>query len=142
MKKAYKLLLIVSGSISVALGIIGIFLPLLPTTPFLLLAASCYIRSSDKLYHWLITNKYLGAYIKNYREGRGLSLKVKIFTLSLLWITIGSTIIFSVKLLAVRVLLIIIAIAVTIHITRLKTLKDNGVNFSGTCPPNNSSDKL
>jgi len=70
------------------LGIIGIFLPILPTTPFLLLAAACYARSSKRFYDWLIGNKWLGTYIRNYMEGKGIPLKVKVFTTSLLWITI------------------------------------------------------
>ena len=123
MRSVYKVLLVVAGIVSTALVIVGIFVPLLPTTPFLLLAAACFIRSSEKLYLWLITNKYLGSYIKNYREGRGISLGQKIFILSLLWITIGLSIIFATDLLIVRLLLCAIASAVTIHILRFKTLR-------------------
>ena len=71
--------LIIIGSFFTGLGILGLFLPLLPTTPFLLLAAACYIRSSERFYNWLINNKWLGNYIKNYLEGKGVSLKAKVF---------------------------------------------------------------
>jgi len=81
--------LIIVGSFFAGLGILGIFLPLLPTTPFLLLAAACYIRSSEKLYNWLMNNKWIGRYIKNYLEGKGIPLKSKVLSISALWITIG-----------------------------------------------------
>ena len=70
--------LISLGSISLALGVIGIFLPILPTTPFLLLTAWLYAKSSPTLYHWLLTNKYFGKYIRRYRQGLGIPLKTKI----------------------------------------------------------------
>jgi len=67
-----KLVLIVSGTFFLGLGITGIFLPLLPATPFILLAALCYARNSKKLYNWLVNNGWFGNYIKNYREGKGI----------------------------------------------------------------------
>ncbi|MBA7498016.1 Inner membrane protein YbaN [subsurface metagenome] len=98
-------------------------MPLLPTTPFLLLAAACYIRSSERFYNWLINNKWLGNYIKNYLEGKGVSLKVKVLSISLLWITIGYSVVFVVNIFPIRVILILIAIGVTIHILSIRTLK-------------------
>ncbi len=82
-------LLVVAGSVSVALGIAGIFLPLLPTTPFLLLAAACYVRSSPRLYRWLMNHRWTGEYIRDYREKRGLPLRTKILTVLILWATVG-----------------------------------------------------
>ena len=117
-----KVALIFVGSVSVALGTIGIFLPLLPSTPFLLLAAACFIRSSDRLYAWLTNNKYLGPYIRNYREKRGMTVCTKATVLSLLWLTIGYSAIFATESLAVRIALAMIAVAVTVHILSLKTL--------------------
>jgi uncharacterized membrane protein YbaN (DUF454 family) len=119
-------LLIVAGTISTGLGIIGIFVPILPTTPFLLLAAACYMRSSARFYRWLLNNRILGAYVKNYIEGRGMPLKIKILTILLLWVTIGLTVTFGVQNTAVRIVLIIIAIGVTIHVslTRTKRVKN------------------
>jgi hypothetical protein len=118
-----KILLIVSGTFFLLLGLIGIFIPILPTTPFLLLAAACYARGSKKFYNWLINNKFLGKYIKNYREGRGISLKIKIITISILWITILFSTFLIVTNLLLQIILLIIAIFVTIHLLTIKTMK-------------------
>jgi uncharacterized membrane protein YbaN (DUF454 family) len=115
--------LIIAGTIFLVLGVIGIFLPLLPTTPFLLLAAACYARSSKRFYNWLLSNKWFGNYIKNYREGKGIPLRIKILTLSFLWIVIICTTIFVANILLGRIILILIAIGVTIHILSVRTLK-------------------
>jgi len=114
-------LLLIAGTLCVGLGIIGIFLPIVPTTPFLLLAAACYARSSQKFYTWLITNRVFGSYLKNYREGKGIPLRVKVGTLSLLWITIGFSVIFVIHILWIQSVLFFIAIAVTLHILATKT---------------------
>ena len=116
-----KWILITAGTIFVGIGIIGIFIPILPTTPFLLLAAACYARSSTRFYNWLINNKLIGAYIKNYREGRGVPLKVKVFTIFLLWVTILFSVFFILLISWIKIILIIIAIGVTIHILTIKT---------------------
>jgi uncharacterized membrane protein YbaN (DUF454 family) len=118
-------ILIATGSLSVVLGVLGIILPVLPTTPFLLLAAACYIRSSDPFYQWLITNKWLGSYIKNYREGHGIPKRTKIWVISLLWLTIGFSAIFVVPVLIGKIMLVAIASGVTYHIVKVKTLKEN-----------------
>lgn len=118
-----KILLIIAGSLSVVLGVIGIFIPLLPTTPFLLLAAACYVRSSDKLYQRLINNKYLGKYILNYREKRGVPLQAKIAAIIFLWASMIINIVYIVKAWQISVLLIIIAVVVTVHLIRMKTMK-------------------
>ncbi len=115
--------LIVLGTVSLVLGIIGIFLPLLPTTPFILLAASCYARSSKRLYDWLLTNKCFGNYVKNYRKGKGIPRKVKVFSISFLWIVIGYSILFVVNIFSIRIILFLIAVGVTIHILSVRTLK-------------------
>jgi len=118
-----KWILITAGTIFVGLGIIGIFLPILPTTPFLLLAAACYARSSKRFYEWLINNRWIGAYIRHYREGKGVPLKVKFFTLVLLWITILFSIFFINQIVWINLLLFIIAFSVTLHIITIKTYK-------------------
>lgn len=122
-QKLLKVFLIVIGSLALALGVIGIFLPLLPTTPLLLLAAACYVRSSEKLYQWLINNKWFGKYIENFRSGKGIPLKAKVIGITVLWLTIGYTVIFVVPLYAVKVLLILIATFFTWYILSFKTLK-------------------
>ncbi len=116
-------LLISAGTFFIGLGIIGIFLPLWPTTPFLLLAAACYARSSKRFYNWLLNNRWFGNYIKNYREGKRIPLKVKVLSISFLWFAIGYSAIFIVHILLGRIILILIAIVVTMHILSIKTLK-------------------
>jgi len=123
-KSWLKYLLIAIGTLSVALGFLGIFLPVLPTTPFLLLAAACYIRSSERFYCWLINNRYCGKYIRDYREKKGIPLKLKIYVISLLWITILASIIFIIDPPVIRILLIVIAVGVTIHLTTIKTIRE------------------
>ena len=120
LSKQLKVLFIGTGTILICISIVGIFVPVLPTTPFLLLAAALYARSSRRFYDWLINNRILGKYIKNYREGKGIPIKVKIITISILWITIGCSAIFAIDILWVRILLVIIAIGVTVHIVRIR----------------------
>jgi len=117
-------LLIGAGTLSTGIGIIGIFIPLLPTTPFLLLAAACYMRSSERFYQWLIHNRIFGAYVRNYIEGKGMPIRVKIFIILLLWLTIGLSITFAVQNnIVIRIILICIAIGVTAHIALIKKRK-------------------
>ena len=118
-----RILYIVLGTISLALGILGIFLPLLPTTPFLLLTASLYFKSSPKLYEWLLNQKYLGPYIRNFRENRAIPLRAKILSIVLLWGTMSYCIFFVVPYLWVKIILFLIAAGVTYHILSFKTLK-------------------
>lgn len=119
--KPKKILLIIAGTFFVGIGIIGIFIPILPTTPFILIAAALYARSSQKFYKWIINNKVFGRYIKNYREGKGIPLIIKISTIALLWITIGCSALFAVEILFIRIIMILIALGVTVHIACIKT---------------------
>ncbi|MCX7834125.1 MAG: YbaN family protein [Ignavibacteria bacterium] len=118
-----RVMLMIIGIISLVLGIIGIFLPLLPTTPFLLLSAACFAKSSKKFYRWLLENKYFGEYIRNYKEKRGIPIKVKIYSCSLLWATILFSVIFVIDSIIIKFVLVIIALIVSYHILSLKTLK-------------------
>ncbi len=115
-------LLTTIGIISVGLGTAGIFLPLLPTTPFLLLAAACFIRSSDRLYQWLIHNRWFGSYIRNYREHRALPLRAKVIALILLWTTMSYSVFALVVNKVLQVSLLLIAAVVTVYLLSLKTL--------------------
>ena len=108
---------------SLALGILGIFLPLLPTTPFLLLTAALYFKSSPRLYNWLLNHKHLGPYIRNFRENKAIPLRAKIISISLMWITMLYCVFFIVPYIWVKVILLIIAAGVTYHILSFKTLK-------------------
>ena len=114
--------LVATGIIAVGLGTIGVFVPLLPTTPFLLLAAACFIRSSDRLYDWLIHHRWFGSYIRNYREHRAVTLSAKVISLTLLWSVISYSAVFVARAWWLRGLLTVIAVGVTIHLLALKTL--------------------
>jgi uncharacterized protein len=122
-KRINKILYIAAGTLFVALGALGAVLPLLPTTPFLLLAAACYMRSSRKLYTWLLTNRVFGEYLRRYREGEGLPLSFKIWTIALLWLSLGSSALFAVPshLWWVHLLLLAVGIGVTSHLVHVKT---------------------
>lgn len=116
-------LLMVIGWLAVVLGVIGIVLPLLPTTPFLLLAAACFMRSSPRFYHWLVDHPQLGIFVKSFLAGNGIPLKAKIYAISLIWISIGSSILWVVPLLVGKIVLFLIATGVTYYLLHLPTMK-------------------
>lgn len=123
-QKVVSALLFFAGTLSLTLGAIGIFLPILPTTPFLLLAAACYLRSSERMHKWLLGNRWFGEYIRNYQEGRGIPLKTKMAAMTVLWITIIYSAFFVLdEILIAHVTLLLIALAVSVHLIRLPTLK-------------------
>lgn len=101
----------------------GAFLPVLPTTPFLLLTAALYMKGSPRLYDWLINHRYLGPYIRNFRENKAIPMRAKIISVSTLWITILLSAFLAVNAWWLRIALICIAIGVTWHILSFKTLK-------------------
>lgn len=118
-----KTLCIIIGTISLGLGILGIFLPLLPTTPFLLLTAALYFRGSPRLYQRLLDHRLLGPYIRNYRENKAIPLRAKVISLLLMWGTMLYCIFFLIPLVWVKILMFLIAAGVTYHILSFKTLK-------------------
>jgi uncharacterized membrane protein YbaN (DUF454 family) len=117
-----KIFLITLGSIFLALGILGIFLPLLPTTPFLLLTTACYARSSKQLLEKIISNRLIGKYIIDYQQNKGIRKSIKIYVLTLLWTTIALSIIFFADALWAKIILGCVAVGVSIHISTFKTL--------------------
>jgi uncharacterized membrane protein YbaN (DUF454 family) len=126
--------LVSAGVVFLALAAIGVVLPLVPTTPFLLLAAACFVRSSDRLYRWLITHRVFGAYIRNYREHRAVTLRAKVVTVSMLWAAIGYSVVVVARSPLLRLLLLSIAAGTTTYVLRLKTLSRDALNSgsSGT----------
>lgn len=122
-----RIAILVLGCVSLAVGVIGIFLPLIPTTGPLLLAAVCFDRSSPRFHTWLINNRYLGGYIKNYRAGRGLPMMQKVCTIGLLWTTITLSIVFAVDAWWGKALLAAVAIGVTWHVATLPTCRRESV---------------
>ncbi len=111
----------IAGTVALLLGIVGIFLPLLPTTPFLLLASACYMRGSGRMHRWLTTQRHLGPYLRNYEQGRGIPLRAKIAAMAMMWTSLSVSIIF-VPLMWVRLLLAAIGIGVSIYLLRMPTL--------------------
>jgi hypothetical protein len=119
-KTIKKYLLILLGTISFILGVIGIFLPLIPTTPFLLLTAVCYVRSSKRLCHWLMNHKVFGSYIHNYIENKSIKKSIKVSALLFLWLTL----LISMMIVDhnhLKILLATIGMAVSIHLIMLKS---------------------
>lgn len=115
---------ITGGVVLVSIGILGMFLPLLPTTIFFILAAWCFARSSERYYKWIHSNKYFGKYLSDYRSGKGMPVKSKIFSIAFLWTGILVSFFLLTENLYVRILLAAIAIGVTLHIIYIKTAKD------------------
>jgi len=116
-----KCLLICAGSLSLVLGVIGAFIPVLPTTPFLLLSAYCYLRSSKRLYHWLINHRVFGTYIYNYLTYRAITKRTRVVALIFLWATLLTSASISENL-HLRLFLLAVGIGVSIHLYVLKTM--------------------
>jgi len=126
MKKGLvRILLIIVGSVALGLGLIGVFIPVLPTTPFILLATACFCRSSRKLYIWLLQNPLCGKTLRRYHAGQGISLKAKLIAQGLVVISIGFAALFVIpeRLWFIRLLLVLIAVAVITHIALIKATK-------------------
>lgn len=115
-----RLLLLVSGWIFVGLATVGVALPLVPTTPFLLLAALCFYKSSPRFYSWLFADRIFGPYLLDYKEKKGIPVRVKVWTLLFMWTSLLVSF-FLVSILWVRILLVMIGIAVTVHILMIRT---------------------
>lgn len=111
-------LLFALGCLSVALGVLGLFLPILPTTPFMLLAAGCFARSSERFYCWITSHHRYGPMIADYLAGKGLPLRVKRLAISLLWLSILFGV-FWVAFVWAKLAMLLTAVAVTVYLWRL-----------------------
>jgi len=116
-------LFILLGTISLITGIIGIVLPLLPTTPLLLLSAYFYSKGSQKLYNKLLNNKFFGKYIKDYRENKGITTQTKITSILSVWVGIGITFFYFTENNIVKTILVTIAISISFYLLSMKTKK-------------------
>jgi hypothetical protein len=119
-------LLLACGWIALALGVVGLFLPVLPTAPFVLLAAACFARSSERLHDWLIEHPVFGAHIESYLAGKGLHRRTKAIALATLWVSVGVSALLLVPFLIVDLALVLIATAVTVYLLRLPTCESPG----------------
>jgi uncharacterized membrane protein YbaN (DUF454 family) len=115
--------LIFLGSVSVVIGVIGIFVPGLPTTAFLLIAAACYVRSSERLYHWLLDHRVLGKFIRDYQLHRAMPLRSKVVALVSMWTMMGLSVVFFIQSNAIRCVVVACGLIGTAVILRVKTLK-------------------
>lgn len=119
-----RFLLITIGLASTGLGIIGIFVPLLPTTPFLLLAAACFARSSERFHSWLVNHNRLGPMIRGYLDGSGIPLRAKRIAIALVWLTLPPSALLLVPPVWAKTLLVLLAISITWYLLRLPTLQE------------------
>ena len=125
-----KVMFLVAGTISLGLGAVGVLLPILPTTPFLLLSAACYYKGSKRMHRWLLNNRLFGSYLRNYKEGKGISPAGKVSALFLLWLAICLSAIYVGNYI-VQIALFAVAIIVTIHILTLPTYRRGQSQMSG-----------
>jgi uncharacterized protein len=119
LNSAKKAILVAAGSLCLGLAVLGVFLPLLPTTPFLLLASACYVRSSERLHGWLMGNRLLGGYIRNFKERRGIPLRARVTTVVLLWLPLAYSI-YRLNLLWLELLLLLMGVTWSVLILRMK----------------------
>jgi len=126
MSRVRSSILLVCGWTSLGLGVVGLAVPILPTVPFVLLAAACFVRSSERCHCWLVTHPVFGRHIADYLAGRGVALRAKIVALVTLWASVLLSVVLFVPLLAADVAMLAVAVAVTIYIVRLPTADARG----------------
>lgn len=108
-----------AGTVALVLGLIGIFLPLLPTTPFVLLAAACYARGSRRFYDWLLSQRTFGPIIHEWERHRSIPYKTKITAVALMSLTLGTSIVFFVEPLWLKGLLAVMGVGLAIWLYRM-----------------------
>ncbi len=124
--RGLRMLLTAAGLCCTALGVLGIFLPLLPTVPLLLLAAACFARGSERFHNWLLDHPHLGPMIRGYLDGQGMPLRAKIIAIGLIWVTIPVSVLFFIPLFWIKVFLIAIGLCITIYLLRLPVAEESG----------------
>ncbi len=115
-------LLLATGTLALGLGALGLILPGLPTTPFVLIAAACYIRSSERLYRWLTSNRVFGPVVTTWQAERGLTIRAKLITLALVWITLGGAALFLVDSMVMKLVLLGLVCTKTVVLARIRTV--------------------
>ena len=117
-------ILICCGWICIVAGVIGIFLPLVPTVPFLLLAVACFARSSERFHSWLVEHHYLGPLVRDYLNGTGIPLRAKRIAIGMIWVSLPASTFLFAQVLWLKVLLMTIAISITLYLLFLPTNPD------------------
>lgn len=123
MQQIARTLFVIAGTVCLALAVIGLFLPIMPTVPFLLLASACYMRGSRRMHAWLLAQPHFGQYIRDFEAGRGVPLRAKAFGIGMLWVSILVSSYFFAKEAWLRAVLLVVAVGVTVYLLRLPTLK-------------------
>ncbi|MBI3189711.1 MAG: YbaN family protein [Ignavibacteriales bacterium] len=116
-----KFLLLFTGSLCIVIGVIGIVVPLLPTVPFLLLAAYLYAKGSERFYLWLIHHKWLGTILKNYKEGKGIPVRIRMYSVLFLWLTIGASIVVLIEDTTAKIIMLLVASGITLRLMLMKS---------------------
>jgi uncharacterized membrane protein YbaN (DUF454 family) len=116
---ALKGVLVAAGFTATGLAVLGIFLPLLPTVPLLLLATACFARSSNRFHRWLLEHRHLGPLIADYLDGGGIPMRARVTALALTWTTIPLSALYLVSLAWVRILMMAVAASLTVYLVRL-----------------------
>jgi uncharacterized membrane protein YbaN (DUF454 family) len=122
-ERIQRIIFTIFGTLFLILGAIGVFIPVLPTTPFLLLAAACYLRGSERMHRWMINNRVFGDFIRNYMEGRGISPRQKLIIIIFLWVMIIISIYYLIDVFLLRILVLFVAIVISAHIIMLPSLQ-------------------
>lgn len=125
--RARRIGLLTAGSLFLALGLVGVVIPVLPTTPFLLVAALCYGKSSERSYRWLVGNRLFGRHLDDYLHGRGVSWRAKVSALALLWGMMTLSAVFFVSQWWIRAVLFAVAAGVSVHLVMLKGRNVGGI---------------
>lgn len=120
----YRILWLIFGLIFLGIGMIGVVIPGLPTTIFMIIAVACFYRSSQRLYDWVINHKYFGEHVKNYREGRGMPKKAKFMAIGTMWIFVSISVLFGIPdhMLMIKVITILGAATGTGYVISLRTM--------------------
>ena len=116
-----KFLFLFAGSLCIVIGVIGIVVPLLPTVPFLLLAAYLYAKGSERFYLWLIHHKWLGTILTNYKEGKGIPVRLRIYSVLFFWLTIGTSIVFLIEDTTAKIIMLVVASGITLRLLLMKS---------------------
>lgn len=119
-----KIVFIALGGLSLTAGVIGIFIPGLPTTPFLLLSASLFAKSSERLHNWIVNHKVFGKYIREYREKKAIRLKYKVISLVMMWTMIGVSMLLHDHW-ALRIVIGVLGAVGTFVLLRIPTMKED-----------------
>jgi hypothetical protein len=118
-----RAVLIAAGTLFLALAAVGVVVPGLPTTPFVLLAAACYLRSSRRLYSWLLAHRVFGRLIKDFQERRAIPRSAKIISVAAMAVMVGVSVLFLVQALWLRLLLIALGAAGCAVVLRFRTTR-------------------